>query len=248
MFDAAVSEGMADASEVGNVPRADGAGAAHDAPEPAVDTSTPGSDAHPLEATVVITVTGQPTPGDQVMIRRLTARGFHVTPVTDAAVTAAAVAGMDLVVISSSAESGPLGTKIRDVAVPILCIENGAYPTMRLAGLTLNTDYGAAAGQTQVVISGTAPLTAGLTGTVTISNMPGDLGWAVPGPAAVIGATIVGNPAHAAVFGYAQGAQMVGMVAPARRAGYAIREALAAALSGDGGKLFDAAVDWVLAK
>ena len=38
---------------------------------------------------------------------------------------------------------------------------------------------------------------------------------------------------------------MVGMTAPARRAGFAIREDLAANLSTDGIKLFDSIVGWV---
>ena len=38
---------------------------------------------------------------------------------------------------------------------------------------------------------------------------------------------------------------MVGMTAPARRAGFAIREDLAANLSTEGTKLFDSIVAWV---
>jgi hypothetical protein len=38
----------------------------------------------------------------------------------------------------------------------------------------------------------------------------------------------------------------VGMVAPAKRAAFAIRETLAANLSSDGIKLFDAVLNWVL--
>jgi hypothetical protein len=203
--------------------------------------------AHTLNAVMVVAGSGATTAGDNVMIGRLVARGFRVRPIGDSTVTAADVLGMDLVVISSSAESGPLGIKIRDVPVPIVCIENGAYPFMMMTGPTLNTDFGAQLTQTQVTMAAlNDPLTAGLTGTVTISSVSGDLGWAVPGAAAIKAATIVGNPAHAALFGYAPGVQMVGMLAPARRVGFAIREILAANLASDGIKLFDAAVNWAL--
>jgi hypothetical protein len=94
----------------------------------------------------------------------------------------------------------------------------------------------------------THPLAAGLSGTVTISTVPGELGWGVPGPKAIVVATMPDNPAHIALFGYAAGDQMVGMTAPARRVGYAIRETLASNLSADGLKLFDAAVTWALGK
>ena len=74
----------------------------------------------------------------------------------------------------------------------------------------------------------------------------GDFGWGIPGPAALRGATVAGDPNRFAIFGYDTGAQMVGMVAPAKRAAFAIRETLAANLSSDGSKLFDALLNWVL--
>jgi len=196
---------------------------------------------------MVIITSGTPTAGDKVMLARLTAHGIATTTFTDVAVTAAAVSGMDLVVISSSAESGPLGTKLRDLPVPVLCIENGEYPLMGLTPTTLNTDFGMLTPQTQVrITTGTNPLVGALTGTVTISSVAGELGWGIPGPAALKGASLVANANHFAIFGYEKGAQMVGLVAPARRAAFAIRETLAANLSPDGIKLFDSLLDWVL--
>ena len=84
-----------------------------------------------------------------------------------------------------------------------------------------------------------------MTGTTTISSKAGELGWGTPAPAALIGATMPGAANHAVVFGYDQGAQMATMTAPARRAGFAIREGLAANLNADGLKLFDAILAWV---
>jgi hypothetical protein len=57
---------------------------------------------------------------------------------------------------------------------------------------------------------------------------------------------MVGNPERVVIFGYEKGAQMVNMVAPARRAGFAIREDLAANLNPDGVRLFDAILAWVM--
>lgn len=200
-----------------------------------------------LKAAMVVQGAGTATAGDRVMLARLAAHGFQTTLFSDAAVTAALVAQMDLVVISSSAESGPLGTKIRDVTVPILCIENGEYPFMGMAGPTLNTDFGMDTNQSQVrITTAGSPLLAGLTGAVTISSVASDLGWVVPAAAAIRAATVGTNANHIAIFGYAKGDQMVGLTAPARRAGFAIRETLAANLSADGIKLFDAILEWVL--
>lgn len=249
--DAAVSEdAAADLSATGGGAGAaglgGGGGAAGGAPRDGGSDAAGGA-THPLKAIMIITGAGKPTAGDNVMLGRMTARGIQTTTMTDAAVTAAAVAGMDLVVISSSAESGPLAAKMRDVAIPVLCIENGEYALMGMTPATLNTDYGMVAAQTQVQITTAGnPLVGTLTGTVTISSVAGDFGWGIPAAAAIKGASLPGNPNRAVIFGYAKGDQMVSMAAPARRAAFAIRETLAANLTADGMKLFDAVLNWVL--
>ena len=176
-------------------------------------------------------------------VERMKARGFSmVTVVSDAAVTANSVAGSALVVISSSAESGPLKAKLKDIAIPVLCVEDAEFKLMGMA-----SDGGHDAGISQMVISTTpSPLLGSLTGTVKIASQGGELGWGTPAAAAIKAATMPGDSSHVVVFGYEKGAQMTTMVAPARRAGFAIREALAANLNADGLKAFDAILDWVI--
>jgi len=197
------------------------------------------------KATMVVRGAGTATAGDMVMIGRIMAQGFGpVTVVSDAMVTAQSVVGSDLVVISSSAESGPLQAKLKDIAIPVLCIEDAEF---RLMGMSTGGSHTANTTQLTIVPAGAA-LVGGATGMVTFTSKPGPLGWATGTSAAtvVIGATMVGNASQAVIFGYPKGAQMPGGVAPARRAGFAIREALAAALNADGIKLFDAILAWVL--
>jgi hypothetical protein len=205
-----------------------------------------GASNRPLKAVMVVQGAGTPTAGDKVMVSRMTARGITTSFFSDSAVTAAAVANMDLVVISSSAESGPLGTKMRDISIPVLCIENGEYPLMAMTGATLNTDYGQLTGVSQILIASESPLVGALSGTITISSTASDFGWGIPGAAALKGATVLSNANHFAIFGYEKGAQMVGLVAPARRAAFAIRETVAANLTSDGKLLFDTVLNWVL--
>ncbi len=219
----------------------DGGGDAVDAAA-AIDGLPPG-----LKAILVTNGTPALSAGDAVMVDRLQSRGFVVTFTTDVAATPDVVAGQDLIVISSSAESGPLGTKLRDVAIPVLCIENGAFPTMGLSGTTLATNYGSTFNQTAVTIADGAPsLAGGLGGSVTITAAPAELGWAQPSESALIAATMADDPTHAMLFGYPAGAAMPGLAAPARRVGFAIRETAAANLTGDGLALFDAAVTYAL--
>ena len=196
-----------------------------------------------LKGTMVVRGAGTATAGDMVMLERMKARGFSmVTVVSDAAVTANSVAGSALVVISSSAESGPLKAKLKDIAIPVLCVEDAEFKLMGMA-----SDGGHDAGISQMVISTTpSPLLGSLTGTVKIASQGGELGWGTPAAAAIKAATMPGDSSHVVVFGYEKGAQMTTMVAPARRAGFAIREALAANLNADGLKAFDAILDWVI--
>ena len=200
-----------------------------------------------LKALMVIITSGTPTAGDKVMAARMTARNIQTTFLANTKVTAGSAAGMDLVVISSSAESGPLGSKLRDVAIPVLCIENGEYPLMGFTGTTLNTDYGQITAQSKVQISqADSPLVGGLSGAVTISSKAGDFGWGIPGSAALKGATVFGNANHFAIFAYDKGAQMVGLTAPAASRGVRDPRGLGRQSEPDGTKLFDALLNWVL--
>lgn len=198
------------------------------------------------KAFVVGLPTAAPTAGDTVMAGRLKALGFSVTFVSDQTVSANTVAGADLILISSSAESGNLGTRLRDVAIPIFCVENGQYPNQGMTPAGVGTGEGSVLSQTAVTIAAAAgPLGGGLSGNVTISSKAGELGWGAPPAGATVAATVVGQTNHVTIFGFAKGDQMVGMTAPARRAGFAIREDLAANLSTEGIKLFDSIVAWV---
>ncbi|MEP6651860.1 MAG: hypothetical protein ABJA82_00785 [Myxococcales bacterium] len=122
-----------------------------------------------------------------------------------------------------------------------LCIEDAEFSLM---GMASSGDHDA--NVSQVVVVPGSPLVGSATGTVAISSRPGDLGWGTPAASVVVGATMPGNKMHAAIFGYAKGDQMVGMVAPARRAGFAIRETLAANLNAAGLQIFDSILMWVM--
>ena len=214
----------------------DGGGDAGDAAA-AADGLPPG-----LKVVMVTNGTAALSAGDTVLVDRLHSRGFVVSFVSDVAATADAVAGQDLIVISSTAESGPLGTKIRDVAIPVVCLENGAFPTMGLTGAVLGTDYGSTFNQTTVVITGIAELTGALSDGVTITSLPAELGWGAPPAGALVGADLADNNQDAVLFGYPAGAALFGLEAPARRVGFAIRETAAANLTADGLPMFDSAV------
>lgn len=89
-------------------------------------------------------------------------------------------------------------------------------------------------------------LAGGLTGTLRVAGR-GAMSWGTPSPNAAWVAIRSGEPARALIFGYERGAEMPGLVAPARRVGFFMQNATPRTLTPAGWSLFDAAVGWCLA-
>jgi hypothetical protein len=200
----------------------------------------------------------QPTPKptatpmllDRTMKARLEARGYTVDMLEDAVSTVAAVTGKSLLVISSSINRTNLfdGKKARfmDVAVPTIVMKDGTIEVMGL-GTGSAGGFSTGVGETQITIVAPGdPLAAGLMGNVAVYTKGDRLIFANPGPAAKKIATVVGNATQVTIFAYAAGATMVnGVVAPAKRMGFFIHRNTD--YNANGLKLFDAAVDYLVA-
>jgi hypothetical protein len=151
--------------------------------------------------------------------------------------------------------------KLRDVPVPAIVMKDGVIEVMGM-GTGPNGGYSTPVGQTSVsIVAPGEALAAGLTGNVRVYTTMGGapcppcylhyvqtsdrIIYAFPGPAAKVVATVVGQPKQAAIFAYGKGAMMVGLTAPAKRMGFFIHRDTD--YSPDGLKLFDAALDYLLA-
>jgi hypothetical protein len=196
--------------------------------------------------------TDPPKAFDLTMKARLEAKGLKVDMLEDAVSKVEDVVGkVDLLVISSSINRDNLfdatkKARFKDVPVPTIVMKDGTIEVMGL-GAGSAGGFSTEVGQTQLtIIAPGDPLAAGLTGNVTVYSKGDRLIWASPGPAAKKIATIVGKPAQIGIFAYPAGATMVGgAVAPAKRMGFFIHRNTN--YSPDGIKLFDAAVDYLLA-
>jgi lysophospholipase L1-like esterase len=185
--------------------------------------------------------------GDQAAITRLEALGEIVTVVKDSSATSASANGKDLVVISDSVAPAKVGTKFTQSQVPVLVYEQRVYDDLGMTGPVAGTDYGVSGLQTQIRMSGTHALTAGLTGVVTIENSPAKFSWGKPGAAAVVAATLKGNSTRAVIFAYEAGDTLAsGAVAPARRVALYLNAGAADAWNVNGTRLFDTAAQWAL--
>ena len=181
--------------------------------------------------------------GDSAAKTRLEALNYVVT-VKDASAAANTDAnGKAVVVISSTISPNTLGTKFRDVAVPMVIWESGSFLNMGMIS-SGNSNSGTATGQTQMNVTAAHPLSAGLSGTVTVATASSSFSWGKPNANAATIASLTSDSTRQVIFGYDRGVAMPGLVAPARRIGLYFSDATAASLNTNGWALFDAAINW----
>jgi lysophospholipase L1-like esterase len=182
---------------------------------------------------------------DSPIIASLTAAGHTVTPIKDSLATDLDAAGRDLVIISGSVASTFVMNKFGAVAVPVITWESFIYDDMGWTALVANTDFGAELNQTSVDVITGHPLAGGLSGNVVTNVQPRNVSWGIPAAAAVKVATVAGNAAKPAIFGYEAGAlQVDGLPAPARRVGFFMFDNSADGWTPDARTLLHAAVNW----
>jgi hypothetical protein len=242
--------GGADADIDGSTPDAGVDGSGDVAPAPDGGASDVVSDAGIGVSVLFVTGIAPAVASDITLIDRLTGRGYGVATQTDMAATAADLQGKTLILLSASTTLARVMTSLPNLptlATPVVAMDENLEPFLNLTAAAAS-DHAATANQTQVaIIAGADPtFTAGLTGTVTVYNMPFAVGWGIPGPGALKVATIVNNAAHVALFAYPAGAEMANtQMAPAKRAFYFVRDnATPNVITDDALKLFDAVTDW----
>ena len=196
--------------------------------------------------TDVLLVVGNTTlnNGDAAIKHRLVELGYTVM-IKDASWASSADAeGRGLVIISSTVNSGAIGSKFRDVTVPVMTWEAYLYDDMRMTMTSAGHDYGASTTKSLDVVNGTDLLAAGGNGLENVYNASLRVAYGkVIGSEARIIANAPADPWMASVFAYDAGAQMAGgMRAPAVRIGFYLDNNGAANWTNYGRSLFDAAV------
>ena len=185
--------------------------------------------------------------GDQAIHDHLVADGWNVLPIDDGGSTTQDAAGHDLVLISSTVQSNKVGTKFRDVAVPVVVWEPYVLDDLGMTGTTSGLDYGSELSMTDVTIRDPGhPLSAGFDGAVTVTLTAGALTYGRPGAGATGVARVGNRPERMATVAHETGDVMAGHVAPARRVSTFLSDTTAADLTADGWTLIDAAVCWAV--
>lgn len=184
------------------------------------------------------------TASDSAVRTELGILGYDVVVKSGSGVLTADAANKALIVISSTITSGDVNTKFRTVAVPVLCFENRLYHSMGM--VSAESNEGTSTGQTSLnIVFPGHPLAAGLSGTVAVSNSL-TMTWGTPNANAVTVARLSGSATRAGIFAYDRGAEMPGLVAPARRIGWYFEDLTAGGTLPNGWTLFDAAVRWAV--
>jgi len=174
--------------------------------------------------------------------------GFTVTIMDEIAVQGTDSAGMSLVVISSTVDSGNVSNKFTDVAVPVLTWESYIFDDLKLTGATTETDFGVTAGQTTLdIVNSSHPAAGGLTGTVTVFVGVRNMRWGVTATGGVSIATLPGAPQQATVFVFDTGAELIdGTAAPARRVGLYFDNSGPVSVTPDGVRLALSSICWAV--
>ena len=162
--------------------------------------------------------------------------------------------GFDLVIISSTLNSGTVRGKYADTPVGLMNWEQ-ALNRQRVGEFNMSVDGATGNDQTEIVITDpSSPLAAGLSGTVTVFNSPSTTQWGVGNLGA--GVNLVATSAdgvNAAIFSADVGDALLGdgsaqspAVAPGRRVMWFLQDSSFDALTTDGLAMFDAATDWAM--
>ncbi len=189
--------------------------------------------------------------GDKAVQDTLKNMGHTVTVKTGLASVAADTAGKALIVITSTIVPADVGTKFLSVKTPILAWEGGTFSALKMTGTVSGTDFGTLLTQTTIKILLPAhAMAAGQTGTPTVLNSADTVTWGKPATTAFkvaqINSATVTDSVKATIFGYEEGAAMVGQNATGRRVGFFLDDDGAGKWSASGKTLFRAAVNWAI--
>ncbi|MCX8092827.1 MAG: hypothetical protein N3E50_01510, partial [Candidatus Goldbacteria bacterium] len=186
--------------------------------------------------------------GDAAVYNRLVSQGHYISVTLATLSQTSDAVGRDLIIVSSTCNSGDVNIKFRDVAVPFLTWESRLYDDMYMSDTTLGTHYGTLAGQTSIyILDSSHYLAADKSNTVVVYSSSGDMQWGVPNANAKNIACLVGDINRSVLFGYETGSTMFSnFKAPARRVGFFTYDLTPTSLTTDGWNLFDAAVNWAL--
>lgn len=190
-----------------------------------------------------------PNASDEMIITHLISLGYDVVTVSAPQSDTSNADGTVLVVASSTVNSGDVGDKFRDLAIPAITWEQALQDNF-LMTTDEGSRRGTIGGQTQLdIVTPAHPMAAGLSGVVAIADAPVEVAWGIPDPTAATVGKLNDGSARFGLYGYDKGALLVGgTAAPARRVFVPMTDSTYANLNAAGKNLIHAAFDWALGR
>ncbi len=180
--------------------------------------------------------------GDSWVKNRLQQLGLTVSIKDDYYVNASDATGKGLIIISSTSNSGDIGSEFTNSNIPVITWEPNLLDDLRM--VYSSSKFGWSTG-TWMKINSSTEITAGVsTGWQQVfSGCSPSMGWGIPQTGCKKFADI--DP-EATVFAYETGSAMFGMNAPARRVSLFLNDWSATCLNSNGRKIFDNAIEWAI--
>lgn len=201
-------------------------------------------------ATVALVTRTIPIPeADKPYLDHLNSRGWDVTLVDDDSIRddgKNAIAGFDLVVISSTVFTGRIEGRLRSAPEPILVSNHNLFPWFHFTSFN-NNDSGFTTASARVnIVNPFSPLVGGRNGLVDVGTLAKPMNFADLGPGVHVAATAKDNPDQAVIFAYGAGTTLAsGEIAAGRRVGYYLSQAAPRFANSEAWSLFDASAKWL---
>ena len=148
---------------------------------------------------------------DSFFVERLTEKGWDVTPVDDDEIRASgrnAVAGYDLVVISSTVYPNRIQDSLRSAPEPIVIAEHQLFPAFGMSGSS-GGDRGTTSPSKRIkIVNPINLLAAGFDGEVYVSTKAKSMNFGKPGPDAYVIAAAEDSDDQAVIFAYEAGGEL----------------------------------------
>jgi len=190
-----------------------------------------------------------PAPGsDAEYIERFVEAGWDVTLVDDNEIRDVGrdvVAGFDLVLVSSSVDSGKISWRLRKAPEPVVVAEHRLFKSFHFTATSGSTVGLTSVTRKLTIVDPASPLVAGLTGEPLVLRKAKPLNYAMVGGEVHVAAVAKDDADQAVLFSFDAGDELAtGEIATGRRVGIHMGQPLPGLSTGEGWLLFDAAVAW----
>jgi len=197
------------------------------------------------KALIIVDSPTSPDDGEIVLQQVLQVRGMTAT---FAAVTDAAMATGQNVLLVSSGTAADIATSFNAAAVPMIVFGNSYFQTLGLSP-TGSSNQGTIDGHTTISITDASTSLAGgmMTADTFVALVPSrsaSIYWGTPGGAAIKVASAMGAANQGIAWAFEKGSMTATATAPARRVCFAWKTNVLGDLTVGAFKLVDAALDW----